>query len=80
MINKYYLSLISTIFIVCSFFVWYFYEKNEHINQENKIINAKYQINLKKTKNKLEIENPNKNIDLYLNWEQVSSWTYTVNN
>jgi len=39
----------------------------------------KYQINLKK-KDKLDIENPNKNRDLYLNWEQILSWTYTVNN
>lgn len=78
--NNFILALISSLLIVSAFFLWYYYEKNEHIDDKNTILNTKYQVNLKKTKEKLEISNPNKNIDLYINWEQISSWTYTINN
>lgn len=78
--DKKYLLIISSILIICSYSIWYYQEKNEHINEKNTILSTKHQINLKKTKEKLEIENSNSNIDIYLNWEEISSWTYVINN
>gem|GEM_PF-2867471 len=65
--DKKYLLIISSILIICSYFIGYYQEKNEHINDKNTILNTKYQINLKKTKEKLEIDNPNANIEILLN-------------
>lgn len=78
--NNKILLTISTILIVCAYFAWYYCEKNEHVNDNNEIINRKYQIELKKTKDKLEINNSNENVEVLLNGEQISSWTYIINN
>ncbi|MDD2566292.1 MAG: hypothetical protein PHZ26_05900 [Candidatus Gracilibacteria bacterium] len=67
--NKFLLFSISTFLIICSFFVGYFFNKNEYSDNLNSIQNKKTTIELKKTANKIEITNPSKNIEIKLNGE-----------
>jgi len=61
--------LFSSLLIFISFFMWYFFaQKKTEIEIEN-IKKEVYFINIEKTKTKLKITNPNKNVIVKLNWE-----------
>lgn len=72
--------IISSILIICAYFVWYYQNQSEYNNKIIKQYNSKYLINIKKTKNKMEIENYNKNIEIFVNWEKILSWTNIIDN
>ncbi len=68
--------LVSSILIILSFFVWYFYSEQrykikniDNNKKENKYVN----INVKKSK--INIDNQNENIIIFVNWEEVKENT-----
>ena len=77
MSNKFLFFSLNIFLIICAFFVWYFFNKNEYTDNLNSILNQKTIIDLKKTANKIEITNPSKNIELRLNWK-VLDWSGIV--
>ncbi len=60
---------ISSLLIIFSFFLWYFYKNYEVSKKIEKIENKKYYIDIKQTKKTLKIKNPNSNVIIFL-WEK----------
>jgi len=63
--------LISTILIILAFFTWILFEKTKNNWEIEKLQNQKYYINLEQLKTKLKIQNPNQNIIIKLNGEEL---------
>jgi len=64
--------LISTILIILAFFTWILFEKTKNNWEIEKLQNQKYYINLEQLKTKLKIKNPNPNIIIKLNGEELN--------
>ena len=64
--------LISTILIILAFFTWILFEKTKNNWELEKLQNQKYYINLEQLKTKLKIQNPNPNIIIKLNGEELN--------
>jgi len=64
--------IISTILIILSFFTWILFEKTKNNWELEKLNNKKYYINLEQLKTKLKINNPNPNIIIKLNGEELN--------
>jgi len=64
--------LISTILIILAFFTWILFEKTKNNWEIEKLQNQKYYINLEQLKTKLKIQNPNPNIIIKLNGEELN--------
>ena len=60
---------ISSLLIIFSFFLWYFYKNYENSKEIKKLENKKYYIDIKQSKTSLKIKNPNKNVIIFL-WEK----------
>lgn len=60
---------ISSLLILFSFFLWYFYKNYENNKEIKKLENKKYYIDIKQSKTSLKIKNPNKNVIIFL-WEK----------
>ena len=60
---------ISSLLIIFSFFLWYFYKNYENNKEIKKLENKKYYIDIKQNKTSLKIKNPNKNVIIFL-WEK----------
>jgi len=65
--------LFSSLFIFISFFMWYFFSQEKAELEIENIKKESYIINLEKTKTKLEIINPNRNVMIKLNWEEMKT-------
>jgi len=63
--------LISTILIILAFFIWIYFEKTNNNWEIEKLQNKKYYINLEQLKTKLKIKNPNPNIIIKINGEEL---------
>ena len=63
--------LISTILIIIAFFTWIYFEKTNNNLEIEKLQNKKYYINLEQLKTKLKIQNPNPNIIIKINGEEL---------
>jgi len=63
--------LISTILIIIAFFIWIYFEKTNNNWEIEKLQNKKYYINLEQLKTKLKIKNPNPNIIIKINGEEL---------
>jgi len=63
--------LISTILIIIAFFTWIYFEKTKNNLEIEKLQNKKYYINLEQLKTKLKIQNPNPNIIIKINGEEL---------
>ena len=63
--------LISTILIIIAFFIWIYFEKTNNNWEIEKLQNKKYYINLEQLKTKLKIQNPNENIIIKINGEEL---------
>ena len=63
--------LISTILIILAFFTWIYFEKTKNNLEIEKLQNKKYYINLEQLKTKLKIQNPNPNIIIKINGEEL---------
>lgn len=63
---------ISTILIICSFFVWFLFGKekcNKNTNEEKKYVN----LEIKKTK--IDITKNSDDIVILVNWNETLSWS-----
>ncbi len=60
---------ISSLLIIFSFFLGYFYKNYENSGILEEIKNKKYYIDIKQKKNSLEIKNPNSNVIIFL-WKE----------
>jgi hypothetical protein len=60
---------ISSLLIIFSFFLWYFYKFYEVSQKIKKLENKKYYIDIKQTKKSIKIKNPNSNVIIFL-WEK----------
>jgi len=60
---------ISSVLIILSFFLWYFYNFFKEAKKIEKLENKIFYVDIKQTKNFLKIKNPNKNVIIFL-WEK----------
>ena len=75
MTKKSILFTINIFSIIIAFMIGYFYENNLHTDKLNEINSKKYLIEIKQTKEKLDITNPYPNIKIEVNWKILSeSW------
>lgn len=64
--------LISTILIICSFFIWYFFAKEKY-NKD--VIVPKSYVNINILKTKINITKNSDNIVIMVNWQENMSWS-----
>lgn len=68
--------LISTILIIISFFVWYFYNERRH-NVDN-VDKKLRQVNIEIMKTKLKITKNSDDVDVFVNWEKNLTWSVDI--
>jgi len=68
--------LISTILIIISFFLWYFYNERKHIvdNVDKKL----RQVNIEIMKTKLKITKNSDDVDVFVNWKKNLTWSVDI--
>ncbi len=64
--------LVSTILIICSFFVWYLFGKEKY---NKKVIEEKKYVNLDIKKTKIDITKNSDDIIIMVNWVETLSWS-----
>lgn len=65
--------LVSSILIILSFFIWYFYsEQRFKSNYSIGNTDEKSYVNVNINKTKVSIDNQNKNIIILVNWEEIN--------
>lgn len=64
--------LISTILIICSFFIWYQFAKEKY---NKKIEVPKKYVNLDIKKTKIDITKNSDDIIILVNWQESLSWS-----
>lgn len=60
--------LISSFLIIISFFVWYMYSEEKYNNTDNK--NILQYVNIDINKSKIKINNQNENVIILINWQE----------
>ncbi|MDQ7009589.1 MAG: hypothetical protein Q9M94_04845 [Candidatus Gracilibacteria bacterium] len=65
--------IFSTILIILAFFTGILFEKTKNSGEFEKLQNKKYYINLEQLKTKLKINNPNPNIIIKVNGEEIEN-------
>lgn len=68
--------LVSIIFIIISFFLWYFY--SERLHYLDKIDDKKRQVNIEIMKTKLKITKNSNDVEVFVNWENNQTWTIDI--
>lgn len=64
--------LISTVLIICAFFVWYLFAKEKY---NAKVISPKKYVNLDIKKTKIDITKNSDDIIILVNWQESLSWS-----
>jgi hypothetical protein len=62
---------LSSILIILSFFLWYFYKTFEIEEKIRKIENKKYYIDIKTTNNGITIKKSSLNILIFVDWKKL---------
>jgi len=67
--------LISSILIICSFFLWYMFASKDAEYKQIKNTAEKIYINVETKGKKIQLDSENPDVVLLLNWQETSSGT-----
>lgn len=68
--------LISVIFIIISFFLWFLFSERKH--SLDKKDNKQRQVNIEIMKTKLKITKNSEDVEVFVNWEKNLTWSIDI--